>query len=463
MGMMINKKDYYSILQVSSDATNEDIKLSFRRLARKYHPDLNPNDPETAERFKLISSAYEILSDQTKRTRYDREQRLSKKQDSRTTVNGGYSSSYEYRPKTAGRSSQDFFSKGLSKSKAKQYQQAIKDFSKAIELDPSFIDAYLKRCEMRYKLGDNQGVLDDCYRIIQISPSVPKAYYYQGRARFSLGYSQAAVDSHSEAIRQDKSYAQAYYYRGIAYQDIKDNSLAVEDWNVASKLFQREGNQDAYNLTQKKIKAITNGGWGLNSWLLGFTRLINDSLTTLLVYFLNPMGGLSTAFSRLSSAQALGIGFFYGICADLCLTMSGYIISGSSLNFVPTISPLTAWDLMVINFFPFLFMLIASIVIRLINRIQSNLAQDMFVAGSACLPLGVFCLLMSLFASSQGGSSFSSLLFLVFGLSYGILTLFAGLTKIVNLSEGKSSFFSPLMIVFCLSLYSLVHRIFVGS
>lgn len=460
---MTNKTDYYSILQVSSDATNEDIKLSFRRLARKYHPDLNPGDPETAERFKLISSAYETLSDQSKRTRYDREQRLSRKQSSRTTVSKSYSSTYEYPPKTAGRGSQDFFSRGLNNSKAKKYQKAIKEFSKAIELDPSFIDAYLKRCEMRYKLGDNQGVLDDCYRIIQISPSVPKAYYYQGRARFSLGYSQAAVDSHSEAIRQDKDYAQAYYYRGIAYQDIKDNSLAIEDWNIASKLFQKEGNKDAYQLTQKKIKSVNSGDWGLNSFLVGFTSLISDSLTTFLTYFLNPMGGLLTAFNRLSSSQALGIGLFYGICTDLCLTMSGYIITGSSLNFVPTISPLNAWELMIINFFPFIFMVIFSICVRLIHRIQSDLAHDIFLAGATCLPLGIACLLMSLFANSHGVSSFSSLLFLIFGLSYGILTLFAGLTQIIRLSEGKSSFFSPLIIIISFSLYSFVNSIFIGN
>ena len=460
---MTNKTDYYSILQLSSEATNEDIKMSFRRLARKYHPDLNPDDPETAERFKLISSAYETLSDQTKRTRYDREQRLSKKQDRRTTVSKSYSSSYEYQPKTEGRSAQDFFSRGLTKSKAKQYQKAIKEFSKAIELDPGFIDAYLKRCEMRYKLGDNQGVLDDCYRIIQISPSVPKAYYYQGRARFSLGYSQAAVDSHSEAIRQDKQYAQAYYYRGIAYQDIKDSSLAIEDWNAASKLFQKEGNNDAYQLTQKKIKTANGSGFGIGSFLVGFTHLINDSLATFFTYFLNPTEGLLRAFNRLSSSQALSIGLFYGICTDLCLTMSGYIVSGSSLNFVPTISPLNAWELMIINFFPFLFMVIISILVRFIHKIQSNLAQDMFLAGAACLPLGIFCLLMSLFASSQGVYYLSSLLFLIFGLSYGVLTLFAGLTQIIHLSEGKSSFFSPLMIVICLSLYSFVNSIFIGS
>ncbi len=66
---------------------------------------------------------------------------------------------------------------------------------------------------MRYKLGDNQGVLDDCYEILNINSQVTKAHYYQGRARYSLGCTQAAIESYSIAIAQDHHYPQAYYYR----------------------------------------------------------------------------------------------------------------------------------------------------------------------------------------------------------------------------------------------------------
>ncbi len=64
-------KDYYKILGVSPDATEKDIKKAFRRLARKYHPDVNPNDPKAEERFKEINEAYEVLSDPEKRKKYD--------------------------------------------------------------------------------------------------------------------------------------------------------------------------------------------------------------------------------------------------------------------------------------------------------------------------------------------------------------------------------------------------------
>lgn len=65
-------KDYYEILNVSKDASLDEIKSSYRKLAKKYHPDLNPNDKEAEQKFKDINEAYEVLSDPEKRRRYDR-------------------------------------------------------------------------------------------------------------------------------------------------------------------------------------------------------------------------------------------------------------------------------------------------------------------------------------------------------------------------------------------------------
>ncbi len=69
--MPVTTKDYYKILNVNKDATQDDIKKAFRKLARKYHPDLNPGDKSAEEKFKEINDAYAILSDPQKRSEYD--------------------------------------------------------------------------------------------------------------------------------------------------------------------------------------------------------------------------------------------------------------------------------------------------------------------------------------------------------------------------------------------------------
>jgi molecular chaperone DnaJ len=66
------KRDYYEVLGVSRDASDDDIKKAFRRLAKQYHPDANPDDPNSAEKFKEAGEAYQVLSDSEKRQLYNR-------------------------------------------------------------------------------------------------------------------------------------------------------------------------------------------------------------------------------------------------------------------------------------------------------------------------------------------------------------------------------------------------------
>lgn len=69
---MADKRDYYELLEVKRDASPEEIKKAYRRLAMKYHPDRNPEDKAAEHRFKETSEAYEVLSDPAKRQQYDR-------------------------------------------------------------------------------------------------------------------------------------------------------------------------------------------------------------------------------------------------------------------------------------------------------------------------------------------------------------------------------------------------------
>src|SRR5260370_14347429 len=65
------KQDYYELLGVSRKASAKEIRTAFRKLARKYHPDLNPGDKSSEEKFKQLQEAYDVLSDSKKRQMYD--------------------------------------------------------------------------------------------------------------------------------------------------------------------------------------------------------------------------------------------------------------------------------------------------------------------------------------------------------------------------------------------------------
>jgi len=67
----VSKRDYYDVLGIEKNAEKNDIKRAYRKLAMKFHPDRNPNDEKAAESFREVTEAYEVLSDENKRSRYD--------------------------------------------------------------------------------------------------------------------------------------------------------------------------------------------------------------------------------------------------------------------------------------------------------------------------------------------------------------------------------------------------------
>lgn len=103
--------DYYQVLGVSPDATAEEVKRVYRKLALETHPDRNPNDPNAEERFKKISEAYGVLSDSQKRAQYDQYRRLGLHQrpGGQSQSGFGYTQDEILRDLFRNRQTQDFF------------------------------------------------------------------------------------------------------------------------------------------------------------------------------------------------------------------------------------------------------------------------------------------------------------------------------------------------------------------
>ncbi|MBX9256677.1 serine protease [Desmonostoc muscorum CCALA 125] len=130
----------------------------------------------------------------------------------------------------------DFYIQGGDKYDKGDFKGAIADYTKAISLNPKYLNAYNNRGLARYNLGDFQGAIDDFNQALKINSQDADSYNNRGLARSALGDRKSAIADYNRAIEINPNYLFAYNNRGIARNSLDDSKSAIADFNQALKI-----------------------------------------------------------------------------------------------------------------------------------------------------------------------------------------------------------------------------------
>ena len=125
---------------------------------------------------------------------------------------------------------------GYCKNQQEDYYGAIKVLTKAIELDPQYIDAYINRGNSKNALKDHYGAISDFTKAIEIDPKDDDAYYNRGNAKSDLKDYYGSISDYTKAIEIDPTQNDVYLNRGLSKQNIGDLKGACSDWFQSSSL-----------------------------------------------------------------------------------------------------------------------------------------------------------------------------------------------------------------------------------
>ncbi|MBE9059410.1 DnaJ domain-containing protein [cf. Phormidesmis sp. LEGE 11477] len=474
--------DYYRRLHVSRDASYQEIKTAFRRLARQYHPDLHPNQPGITAKFHALQQAYEVLKDRIQRQHYDQSWRQTDRKDDRRQA---YSSGVSGNKKPASPQSPDeFYLRGIRAAIAHRYEDAIADYTQAIALNDQFVEAYLRRAEVRYVLGDDSGVLVDCQRAVSLYGTSrvvdSQVSYYQGMARYRLGYVESAIAAFSEAIRLDDGDARYYYQRGIAYQELHDYTDALRDIRRSAQLYRNQGDLASYHHLQQVIKEQFSKSSHrarrsrLARWIRGVLatgqtnrqteqhpsrrtapvkmsrqrRLTASGGADLFKLLSNPAGEMVSLYEKLSPRQTSLAGYSLAILANLCF------VFGTSQQLMSSSWLVASW-LWVTGGLTFVAMVLAISLAKVWLQIRGLWAADIFILGTAVLPLSLLAIisavlpdLATMIASERGPwlAHVGLLAAALWACSHAVMTIQNGLSQIHPFSTKTAAWLAPFIL-----------------
>jgi tetratricopeptide (TPR) repeat protein len=130
----------------------------------------------------------------------------------------------------------EYNDKGIAKANAGDYEGAIKDFTKAIELYPDFPSSYDNRGITKARIGDYEGAIKDFTKAIELKPDYPTVYYGRGLSKAYIGDYEGAINDFTKAIELDPNYVSAYNNRGNAKTLIGEYEGAIADYTKAIEL-----------------------------------------------------------------------------------------------------------------------------------------------------------------------------------------------------------------------------------
>lgn len=155
----MNKKDYYEVLGVKKDATDEEIKRSFRKLAKQYHPDVN-KEPGAEEKFKEIGEAYAVLSDPSKRSQYDQFGHAAFQNGAGGASGAGGFSGFDFNDFDFSDIFDDLFGGGFGFGRNKRKNKSQKGADTLVRIQLDFMEA-IKGCKKTIKIDLND-TCDKC-------------------------------------------------------------------------------------------------------------------------------------------------------------------------------------------------------------------------------------------------------------------------------------------------------------
>ncbi len=292
-------KNYYAVLGLTSEASQEEIKAAYRKLVRQHHPDRNRGNEE---RFKLIQEAYETLCDEKKRDNFDaqlayetyisdpielakflkdqknkpkrykapvaEEEEPQKKMAFNSTSAiigliilavaaanvfiirlGSQSGTFtekeiDYSKYDLGitdqRLADDYLQRAINYFRDKNIEFSLMYFKKAAELSPNNPDIYFNRGLLYYVTKNHQAALDDINKTLRLSPSYKNGHWVRAKVKYDMDDNSGAIADFTEAIKRDPGNDSLYFNRGLAYYYINDFESAIRDIDKAIELNPRQ-------------------------------------------------------------------------------------------------------------------------------------------------------------------------------------------------------------------------------